>query len=298
MPKDRLGFLRSMRLSACLAALLSAALPAKALVLTYGAGAPNTGGGGLFDKSEATGNPNQSRPMQLPRTGQASQLSARNFIFDGLRTTDSAGPGLGSPIWTPVNQYGPENNSPNNPVSALLGPYMQRFDYTFDAADDTSGAPDRYKWNNTFKLISFGTFYLDGACSFCGADKPVSILETLPAYSGSARYEANGQIDASDPWGSGSNFYLAGNFYDSNVFNIRFGSTDITGTLQFKATSATVFTDSGGNQISWGQIFLNINESATVPIDLPSTTVLLAAGIAGIIGIQRRRRLWHTHPTA
>jgi hypothetical protein len=283
MVTNRPGVRSAILSSVCFAALLSAALPAKALVLTYDMSIGP--GSGSFDKSAATGNPNQARPMQLPITGGANGPNARNFIFQ-LGTADSAGPGLGSPIWTPVNQYGSDSNA----VSVALDPGQQRFDYTFDAADDTSGAPDIYKWNNTFKLISFGTFYLDGACNFCGADKPVSILDTLPAYSGSARREADGKVDV-DPGNNGKPFYLAGNFYDSNVFNIRFGSTDITGTLQFNANSATLYTwAQGGHQVSWGQVVLNINEDTSVPIDLPPTTMLLAAGLAGI-GIQRRRRL-------
>jgi hypothetical protein len=210
-----------------------------------------------------------------------------------LGTTDSAGPGLSQPIWTPVNQYGSSDNSgTTDPVSVPLGPYQQRFDYAAGAADDTSGASDIFKWNNTFSLVSFGTFYLDGACRFCGADKPVSILETLPAYSGSASREARGSIDPDGlfPSNPGTVFYLAGNFYDSNVLNIRFGLTDITGTLQFMANSATVDDYSGGRQESWGRIVLNIKDETSVPLDLPSSTVLLAAGLAGI-GIQRRRRL-------
>lgn len=238
-------------------------------------------GASSFDQTAATGNPNQSRPLQLPLTGSGT-TGVRNFVFNTLQTRDVAGPSFASPVWTPIGQYGPANDPSGVPQqSALLGAGQQRFDYSFDAADDLSAAPDVLRWADTFRLVGFGAFYLQGDCAFCGPDKPVQLVQSLSALNGSARYEKNGVIDAV-PGNNGTPFFEAGNFYDSDVFDVTFGTSGITGTLQFSATTATVFSTAGGQRSSWGRIILGVNESPASTVPEPASALLLMVGFAGL----------------
>jgi len=266
--------------SVCFAALLSAALPAKALVLTYG-------GEANWDNSATTGNVNQVRPLQLPRTG-AAVPNARNFIFDRLDAPDVPGHSRGNPVWTPVGQFGSTNPYEPPSTSVPLGPYSQRFDYSLSAADQSTDSPygTIYTWNNSVNLLRFGDFYLAGDCLFCGADKVVSITN-LPAIGGTASYVP---LESCQSEGVFFNFFE--NTFVSPVFNIRFGSSGITGTMKFSAEYRRQIGEGicgTSSSAGGGEIILEIPDDQLAPTRVPEPTALslLLAAFGGLWLLRR-----------
>jgi hypothetical protein len=184
-----------------------------------------------------------TRPLQFNPSGGAMNTGAtpnqRNFIYKDLTCNDA------SIIWVPSGQslsaavnYGSNSSAglSNNSQRA------QRFDYYFNTSTSSeAGPPVVYTWTNRFDLY-FGAFYLDGPFSFCGATNIVSLI--------SATATGIAQFTGTHP------DWLNKNALTSSVYNIVFGASGRTGTLQYTAATDVQAT---GNQISGGTITININ---------------------------------------
>lgn len=204
-----------------------------------------------------------TRPLQLTSSGNAIN-NTRNFIYQDL-----VGDNAISGPWIPVNQMGP--------TGALIAG-EQRFDYKFDQATSIdAGPPQDNKWNNNLNL-TFGSFYLDGNCYFCGASNAVNIISAAPT--GQAEYfgEAPGQTFGSQ------------NKLSSNIYNIVFGISGASGTLEY--TAYTDITDGVPpalrSERSGGQVIVNVG-----PPNPPSTGVpspLPVIGAWGALSYSRRLR--------
>jgi hypothetical protein len=167
-----------------------------------------------------------TRAMQLNNSGSAMNTGAtpnlRNCIYTGLVCNAS------SVSWQPVGQEvaGNINESfvpDNNPIAANAI-NSQRFDYYFGIGNSTGN--NTIIWTNTLNLI-FGAFYLVGPYPICGPANTVSLLNV--SNTGSA------QSIATSPSGlTGSQ-----NSINSSTYNITFGASGITGTLQFYASTIT-----------------------------------------------------------
>jgi hypothetical protein len=217
-----------------------------------------------YSTNSATHEPNPDpianpRPLQLSPGGNAmTMVSSRNFIYQSL-VGDYAPAGA----WTPVNQ-------------STSIPGEQRFDYTFPGASSiNTGPPQVNDWNNNLTL-AFGSFYLGttGSCSFCGPSNPVSLI--LSSLSGTAKYI--GESPTSTPGNQ--------NKLTSDIYNILFGASGITGTLQY-----TAFTDVTSNpfkQDSGGTIIINVNDPNPPTTAVPGPLPVLGAGAA--FGYSRRLR--------
>jgi len=228
------------------AVLLTSAASAQATTLTYSA-----------TSATYVAIPNSTlntRPLQLNASGNALTNFSRNFIYTGLNSTALGG------NWVPLGQTGTSGNG------------EQRFDYKFGAATGAiAGPPAQQLWNNNFTL-DFGSFYLDGSCDFCGAANAV----TLTSVSGTGM----GQYIGQDPNGNPGNQ----NNLTSDIYNITFGSSGYTGTLQFTAATDVTF-GTPDIQLSRGTITLNIYAPAPAPLPL------LGAGAAFGMSRQLRRRI-------
>ena len=215
-----------------------------------------------FTTSTATWDPQPSpgvntRAVQLNPTGGAMGILApfRNFIYQNLASTNTT---VGN--WRPVNQVN---------QTMALGPNEQRFDYNFPASSSSTSNPTTYNWTNNLNLI-FGSFYLDGTCSFCGSNNAVSLISST---NGSAQYinEFNSTTEGSQ------------NSITSNIYSILFPASGITGTIQYSA-----FTNVSTQQFNGGTITITTND----PI-IPSTTVpgpLPVMGVGAAFGFSRRLR--------
>ena len=227
------------------AVLLSSAASAQATTLIYSA-----------TSASYVANPNSTvntRPLQLNASGNALTNFSRNFIYTGLNSTTLGG------NWVPLGQSTTTSGE-------------QRFDYKFGAATGAvTGPPPQQLWNNNFTL-DFGSFYLDGSCDFCGAANAV----TLTSVTGTG----TGQYIGADPNGNSGNQ----NNLTSDIYNITFGSSGYTGTLQFTAATDVTF-GSPDVQVSRGTITLNIFAPAPAPLPL------LGAGAAFGMSRQLRRRI-------
>jgi hypothetical protein len=180
----------------------------------------------------------------------------RNFIYTGLNSTALGG------NWVPLSQTG-------NSVALASG--EQRFEYEFGSATSTvTGPPMEQSWNNNLNL-SFGSFYLDGSCDFCGVANAVTI--TSASNTGTAQY-----IDAAPGGASQSG---SQNTLTSDVYTITFGSSGYTGTLQFSAATDVTF-GTPDVQLSRGTITLNVYAPAPAPLPL--------FGVAAAFGASRRLR--------
>lgn len=217
-------------------------------------------------------NPNSlanTRPVQLSPTGSGLSISPpsinkRNFIYQNL---------LGD--YAPAGDWQPVGQAPTNTLKA------QRFDYYFDPATSsstsggTSGSATVHNWNNNLDL-DFGSFFLTGGCSFCGSTNAVTLINSTNT--GTAKF-----IGESPTSTAGNSVLGNQNEITSSIYNIAFGASGITGTLQY-----TAFTNVISNplsQSSGGTITIQVNDPASpVPGPLP----ILGAGAA--FGFSRRLR--------
>ena len=229
------------------AVLLSSAASAQATTLTYSATSAT-----YIPNPNSTAN---TRPLQLNQGG--TQLGIfRNFIYTGLNSTALGG------NWVPLGQTG------------TSGSGEQRFDYKYGAATTSiAGPPAQQLWNNNFTL-DFGSFYLDGSCDFCGIANAVTITSFSDSGTGM------GQYIGVDPSGNPGNQ----NNLTSDIYNITFGASGYTGSLQFTAATDVTF-GTPDIQLSRGTITLNIYAPAPAPLPL------LGAGAAFGMSRQLRRRI-------
>jgi hypothetical protein len=239
------------------ASFLVSAQAANAVIITYTA-----------DSATNVPNPdllNNPRPLQLSPGGNAMDVPARNFIYTGL-VGDYAPAGA----WTPVSQS-----------TSTLG--EQRFDYSFPNASSsstggTSGLATVRDWNNNLSL-NFGSFYLNGSCSFCGSSNFVSVISSTPT--GQAKY-----INESPTSTAGNSISGNQNKLTSGLYNILFGASGITGTLQY--TAFTNVTSNPFAQQSGGTIIINVNDPTPPTTAVPGPLPVLGAGAA--FGYSRRLR--------
>jgi hypothetical protein len=190
-------------------------------------------------------NPNivgNTRPLQYNPSGGAMNTGAtpnqRNFIYKDLTCNDV------SVIWTPSGQSLSAAVNYSNTSAGLsnTSPRAQRFDYFFrTSTSSAAGPPVVYTWTDRFDLV-FGAFYLDGNYSFCGASNVVSLNSVT--FTGTATY-----TDSGGGW-------LNRNALTSGIYNITFGASGKSGTLQYTAATDVDFS---GNQTSGGTITININ---------------------------------------
>jgi hypothetical protein len=194
------------------------------------------------------------RPLQLSPGGTAMTVTSRNFIYQSL-----------------VGDYAPAGNwQPVGQSTSLTG--EQRFDYFFpNATSIDPGPPQVNNWNNNLDL-SFGAFYLDGSCSFCGATNFVNVINTT--LTGTAKY-----IGESPTGTAGKR--------TSGIYDIVFGASGIMGKLQY-----TAYTDVTSNpflQSSGGIITITADDTPPPPTNsVPSPLPFLGAGAA--FGFSRRLR--------
>ena len=237
------------------ALILASAQAASAITITY---STNSAINDPIPNSFA--NP---RPLQLSPGGTAMTVPLRNFIYQSL-VGDYAPAGT----WTPVGQS----------IATLAG--EQRFDYSFPAASSINpGPPQVNNWNNNLDL-TFGSFYLGntGSCSFCGPLNPVSVISAAPT--GTAKY-----IDESPTSISGNQ-----NTLTSDIYNIVFGASGITGTLQFTAyTDVTI--NPSVDQKSGGKIIINVNDPNPPTTAVPGPLPVLGAGAALVYSRRLRGRI-------
>jgi len=214
-------------------------------------------------------NPNSTvntRPLQYSGAGTALVSGTRNFIYQNL-LGDYAPAGN----WIPVSQDGPGSTGP-------LGSKEQRFDYDFGAATTINpGPPQNNIWNNNSNL-SFGSFYLDGICDFCGAANAVSI--TSASTTGLATFLGEA------PDGSAGNQ----NKLTSSIYNIVFGASGKKGTLQYEAYTDITNVNSMGSRVesSGGKIFITLEDPIPPTSAVPAPLSVLGAGAA--FGFSRRLR--------
>ena len=228
--------------------ILASAQAANAIIITY-------------STNSATNDPipnlaENPRPLQLSPGGTAMTVPARNFIYQSL-----AGDYAPAGAWRPVSQ-------------STSTPGEQRFDYNFPNATLTNpGPPQVNNWNNSLDL-SFGSFYLDGSCSFCGPLNTVSVTNSPPK--GTAMY--TGESPNSTPGNQ--------NMLTSSIYNILFGASGITGTLQY--TAYTNVTENPRVQQSGGTITLDVKDPNPPTTAVPGPLPVLGAGAA--FGYSRRLR--------
>jgi len=227
------------------ALLLSSAASSQATTLNYSATSAT-----YVPIPNSTAN---TRPLQLNATGNALTAFSRNFIYTGLNSTALGG------NWVPLGQSTSASGE-------------QRFDYQFGVATSINPGPPQVNiWNNSFTL-DFGSFYLDGSCDFCGVANAVTITSVTGT--------GNGQYVGEDPSGNAGNQ----NNIVSDIYNITFGASGYTGTLQFSAATDVTF-GTPDTKFSRGTIALNIFAPA------PATLPLLGAGAAFGMSRQLRRRI-------
>jgi hypothetical protein len=231
--------------------ILASAQAASAITITYSSSSATN-----VPIPDTLANP---RPLQLSPDGNAMTVTSRNFIYQNL-----VGNYAPAGAWTPVGQS-----------TSTLG--EQRFDYTFpNATSINSGPPQVNKWINNLTL-AFGSFYLGttGSCDFCGELNPVAVI--LSNDKGEAEYI--GQSPTSTPGNQ--------NALTSGIYNIIFGASGITGTLQYTAFT-DVTADPSLVQNSGGQIIINVNDPNPPINAVPGPLPVLGAGAA--FGYSRRLR--------
>jgi hypothetical protein len=210
---------------------------------------------------------NNPRPMQLSPTGGEMTVPSRNFIYQNL-----------------VGDYAPAGSWQEDSLTPIPAG-QQRFNYNFPMATSTSiggtsGSATVHDWTNNLNL-TFNRFYLNGTCSFCGPSNAVS--EISASLTGQAKY-----IDESPTSTPGNSISGNQNKLMSNIYNIIFGASGITGTLQY--TAFTNVTTNPFSQQSGGTIVLNVNADDPNPptTAVPGPLPILGAGAA--FGYSRRLR--------
>lgn len=224
-----------------------------------------------YATTKATWVPNPSdlvntRPLQYSAIGSALSTGTRNFIYQDL-----VGNYAPAGNWVPVSQLGPGSTGP-------LGAREQRFDYDFGVATTiNSGPPQNNIWDNNSNL-SFGSFYLDGTCDFCGSANAVSV--TSASSTGQASYLGEA------PNGSAGNQ----NKLTSSLYNIVFGASGKTATLQYEAYTDITNRDPGGSRVesSGGKIVITFEDPIPPTSAVPAPLSVLGAGAA--FGFSRRLR--------
>jgi hypothetical protein len=196
---------------------------------------------------------NNPRPLELSPGGTAITVPARNFIYQNL-----VGNYAPAGAWTPVSQS-----------TAVVG--EQRFDYSFPNATSssiggTSGLATVRDWMSNLTL-NFGSFYLNGSCSFCGSSNVVSVISST--LTGQAKY-----INESPTSTTGNSVPGNQNQLTSGIYSILFGASGITGTLQY--TAFTNVTSSPFSQQSGGTI--------TIKADVPNPPTIAVPGPLPVLG--------------
>jgi len=175
-----------------------------------------------------------TRPLQMPASGNGLSFF-RNFIYKYLTTTNTS-----VTNWVPVDQF--KGTTP-------LGPGSQRFEYKFDV--HTSGSSGNWLWDDNLTL-SFGSFYIEGSYDFCGPLNAVNII--------SVQNTGHAQFDGISGGTTGTGSGITNrNYLDSYTYNIVFGASGRTGTLQFSAN--TTVADGGIIYESGGSITVIVNPS-------------------------------------
>jgi len=206
------------------------------------------------------------RPLQLSPLGTAMDVPARNFIYTGL-----------------VGDYAPAGSWQEDSITPVPAG-QQRFDYNFPNATSsstggTSGSATVHDWTNNLNL-TFNRFYLTGPCSYCGLSNAVSQISR--SLTGEARY-----INESPTSSPGNLIPGNQNTLKSSIYDIIFGASGITGTLQY--TAFTNVTSNPFAQQSGGTIILNVNDPNPPTTAVPGPLPVLGAGAA--FGYSRRLRL-------
>lgn len=237
--------------------LLASAQAANAVTITY-----TTKSATYFPVPNVTDN---TRPLQLSPGGTAMTVPARNFIYQKL-VGDYAPAGDWQPIFQSTGLFG-----------------EQRFDYSFPNATLVNpGPPQVNDWINNLSL-TFGSFYLNGTCTFCGSTNAVSVISLT--LTGNAKY-----IGESPTSTAGNQNKLT-----SGICNILFGASGITGTLKY--TAFTDVTLNPFNQESGGTIIINVDVPSPPDPPIPPTTAvpgpLPVLGAGAAFGYSRclRRRI-------
>jgi hypothetical protein len=210
-----------------------------------------------------------TRPLQLSPKGNAMNTGAipntRNFIYQNL-----------------IGDYAPAGNwKPVNQTTSTIN--EQRFDYYFGAATlssvgGTSGLAQVH--TSTDKLyLNFGSFYLDGSCSFCGSANTVSLVNS--SLTGTTKFI--GESPTSTP---GNSILGNQNTITSSIYNIVFGVSGITGTLQYTASTNVI--SNPLQQFNTGIITIVTNDPIPPSPGVPGPLPVLGTGAA--FGFSRRLR--------
>jgi hypothetical protein len=237
--------------------LLTSVQAANAVTITY-----TTNSATNVPVPDSTSN---ARPMQLSPAGTAMTVPARNFIYTGL-----------------VGDYGPAGSWQEDSLTPIPAG-QQRFDYNFPNATSsstggTSGLATVHDWMNNLNL-TFNRFYLTGSCSFCGPSNAVSQISA--SLTGQAKY-----INESPDSTPGNSISGNQNTLKSSIYNIIFGASGITGTLQY--TAYTNVTSNPLSQQSGGTIIINADDPNPPTTAVPGPLPVLGAGAA--FGYSRRLR--------
>lgn len=242
--------------------VLASAQAASALTFTYST-----------NSATYVPNPNtilNTRPLQLSPLGLALNTTTipneRNFIYQSLVGSD-----LTTGNWVPVGQS-----------TTVLG--SQRFNYYFPNASSSttggaSGTAAVHNWNNNLNL-DFGSFYLDGSCSFCGLANAVSI--TGATNTGTAQFIGEAPTST-----TGNSIGGSQNQITSSIYNIVFGASGITGTLQYTASTNVI--SSPLQQLNAGTITIMTGSMPTTSV--PGPLPVLGAGAAYGYSRRLRRRI-------
>jgi hypothetical protein len=262
LPPNMRNSLIQLLIKACFSvSLLASAQAANAVTITYTATSatyvpvPDPGA--------------NTRPLQLSPDGTGIS-TARNFIYTGL-----------------VGDYAPAGSWQEDSITPVPAG-QQRFDYNFPNATSsstggTSGSATVHDWTNNLNL-TFNRFYLTGPCSYCGLSNVVSQISR--SLTGEARY-----INESPTSSPGNSIPGNQNTLRSSVYDIIFGASGITGTLQY--TAFTNVTSNPFAQQSGGTIILNVNDPNPPTTAVPGPLPVLGAGAAFGYSRRLRRRIFN-----
>jgi len=244
--------------------VLASTQAASALTLTY-----TTGMADYVPNPDADSN---TRPLQLSPNGNAMNTGAnpntRNFIYQNL-----VGSYAPAGDWIPVGQSTTMQNE-------------QRFDYYFDAATSSgtggaSGLAPVHNWINNLDL-KFGSFYLNGSCSFCGMANTVALINSIDT--GAAKY--TGESPDSIP---GTRILGNQNELTSGLYDIVFGASGIRGTIKY--TAFTNVNSEPLRQFNGGTITINADVPNPPTAAVPGPLPVLGAGAAYAYSRRLRRRI-------